>query len=177
MADITAELKLTNWNASQLQLRIPIIMNKYSDTIWSQFKEEIKAVQYPWPNETVRRGRYNKAKTDRQRKKVLKEQGGLPYTIAGSPRDIVDSRTFLNSQRRKTTSNSRETMITFTWDPVSEDGFHYAKSILEGFNYVTKSGRAVKRPGRNWIKPALEKHPLDEFFVREWRRLSKSGRL
>ena len=83
MADITAELKLTQWNASQLQLRIPIIMNKYSDTIWSQFKEEIKAVQYPWPNETVRRGRYNKAKTDRQRKKVLKEQGGLPYTIAG----------------------------------------------------------------------------------------------
>ena len=171
MADITAELKLTGWNASQLLLRVPIIMAKYGDTIGPQFKEEIKAVQYPWPNETVRRGRYNKAKTDRQRKKVLKEQGGLPYTIAGSPRDIVDSRTFLNSQRRKTSSNSSGITITFTWDPVSEKGFHYAKSILEG--YITKSGRAM--PGRNWIKPALEKHPLDRFFIREWRRLSRSG--
>ena len=148
-------------------------MTKYGDVIGPQLKEEIKAVQYPWPGITYRYGKYNKAKTPRQRNKVLKAQGGLPYTIASSPRNIVDSGDFLNSQRRQ--DNPRGTTITFTWDPVSEDGFHYARTILEGRDRITASGRAL--PGRNWIKPALDKHPLAEFFAEQWQRLSQAGGL
>ena len=78
MADITAELKLTGWNASQLLLRVPIIMAKYGDVMDPQLKEEIKTVQYYWPNETQRRN-------------------GITVS---SPRDIVDLGNFLRSQRR-----------------------------------------------------------------------------
>jgi hypothetical protein len=173
MARISAEVRLTGFASRKLLLRVPIIMAKYGDVLGPQLKEEIKAVQYPWPGITYRYGRYNKAKTPRQRNKVLKAQGGLPYTIASSPRNIVDSGDFLNSQRRQ--DNPRGSTITFTWDPVSEDGFHYARAILEGRDRITASGRAL--PGRNWIKPALDKHPLAKFFAEQWQRLSQAGGL
>jgi hypothetical protein len=177
MARINVDVRLSGFNASasELLLRVPLIMAKYGDVLGPQLKQEIKEIQYPWPNETKRYGKYRKASSDRQRKRVLRAQGGLPYTIASSPRNIVDSGDFLLSQRRQ--DNPRGSTITFTWDPVSDSGFRYARAILEGYSYVTNSGRAVTRPGRNWIKPALDKRRLDRFFIREWRRLSRSGQL
>ena len=152
MAEITAELKLTGWNASQLLLRVPIIMAKYGDVMDRQLKEEIKTVQYYWPNKTERRN-------------------GITVS---SPRDIVDLGNFFRSQRR---DFDNATTIRFTWNVKNKQGEPYAAKILEGYSYITKSGRAIEKPGRNWIKPALEKHPLDHFFIREWRRLSRSGGL
>jgi hypothetical protein len=84
-------------------------------------------------------------------------------TTVTSPRDIVDLGGFLRSQRR---SFDGRTTITFSWD------VPYANLILQG--YITKrKGTLVK--DRNWIKPALEKAPLEPFFAAEWRKLSSLG--
>jgi hypothetical protein len=146
MAEISASLSLKGWNAQQLALRIPTIIRRYGDVMDKQLKEEIKTVQFPWPRETKRRN----------------------GTTVGSPRDIVDLGTFLRSQRRDYPS---ATQLVFTWNAKSKKGgFMYAGLILTG--YTTKRGTVV--PGRNWIKPALDKHPLDGFFVREWKKLARN---
>lgn len=146
MAEIKASLSLKGWNAAQLKLRVPTILRSYGDVMDRQLKEEIKAVQFPWPRETNRRN----------------------GSTVGSPRDIVDLGTFLRSQRRNYPS---ATQLVFTWDAKSDKGFMYAGLILTG--YTTKRGTVV--PGRNWIKPALDKHPLDGFFIREWRKLARNN--
>jgi len=148
MAEISASLSLKGWNATQLKLRVPVILRRYGDVMDKQLKDEIQTVQFPW--------------TDR---KTRRRNG----TIVGSPRDIVDLGTFLRSQRREYPS---ATQLVFTWDAKSKKGgFMYAGLILTG--YTTKRGTVV--PGRNWIKPALDKHPLNGFFIREWRKLSGSA--
>lgn len=82
-----------------------------------------------------------------------------------SPRDIVDLGGLLRSQRRDRPS---ATQLRFTWNAP------YAGLILKG--YVTGiKGTLVE--GRNWIKPALDKQPLDKFFAEQWRRLDGLGGL
>jgi hypothetical protein len=146
MAEVRASLSLKGWNAAQLKLRVPVILRRYGDVMDRQLKDEIQTVQFPWPRQTRRRN----------------------GTVVGSPRDIVDLGGFLRSQRREYPS---ATQLLFTWDARSDKGFMYAGLILTG--YTTKRGTVV--PGRNWIKPALDKHPLNGFFIREWRKLSGSG--
>ena len=145
MAEISARLELKGWNATQLKLRIPTIIRAYGDVMDAQLKEEIKTVQFDWPNETRRRN----------------------GSVVGSPRDIVDTGNFLRSQRR---DYPDATTLRFTWNAKSDRGFMYAGIILTG--YVTAKGRAM--PKRDWIKPALDKYPLNAFFIREWRRLANS---
>lgn len=146
MAEINAKLELKGWNATQLKLRIPTIIRAYGDVMDSQLKEEIKTVQFSWPNETKRRN----------------------GTIAGTTRDIVDTGNFLRSQRR---DYPDATTLRFTWDAKSDRGFMYAGIILTG--YTTKTGKAM--PPRNWIKPVLDKYPLNAFFIAEWRRLANNN--
>ena len=146
MAEIKASLSLKGWNAAQLKLRVPVILRRYGDVMDKQLKEEIQTVQFPWPRETQRRN----------------------GTTVNSPRDIVDLGGFLRSQRREYPSS---TQLVFSWDAKSRKGFMYAGLILTG--YTTKRGTVV--PGRNWIKPALDKHPLDSFFIAEWRKLSSNN--
>jgi hypothetical protein len=150
MAEIKASLSLKGWNATQLRLRVPVILRRYGDVMDKQLKEEIQTVQFPldrpWPRKTRRRN----------------------GTVVGSPRDIVDLGGFLRSQRREYPSS---TQLVFSWDAKSRKGFMYAGLILTG--YTTKRGTVV--PGRNWIKPALDKHPLNSFFIQEWRKLSSNA--
>ena len=164
MAEIKASLSLKGWNAVQLELRVPTILARYGRVMDQELKTQIKSVKWPWPNETKRYGKFRKAKTAKQFLNVMAAQGGRTYTIAGSPRDIVDSGDFLASQKR---AFDGRTNLVFTWDARSEKGFMYAGAILTG--YQAKSGRNV--PGRNWIKAALDEHPLDQFFITEWRKL------
>ena len=87
-------------------------------------------------------------------------------TVVFSPRNIVDTGAFLGSQRR--TFDGRTT-ITFTWG--GPDGVDYAGRILTG-----QGARGGKDgPPRNWIKPALDKQPLEPFFAEEWKRLGRLG--
>ncbi len=146
MAEINARLTLKGWDTAQLAARVPQIIRAYGDVMDTQLKEEIKAVQFDWPRQTRRRN----------------------GSIVGSPRDIVDTGNFLRSQRREYPD---ATTLRFTWDAKSDSGFMYAGLILTG--YTTNKGTPV--PGRNWIKPALDKYPLNEFFIREWRRLARTG--
>ena len=81
-----------------------------------------------------------------------------------SPRDIVDLGGLLRSQQRDRPS---ATQLRFNW------ATPYAGLVLSG--YSTSKGTLV--PGRNWIKPALEKQPLDTFFAAEWKRLGGIGGL
>lgn len=145
---VKANFKLTGWNANQLKLRVPQILTSYGKVLGDQLKEEIKTPQFSWPRATKRRN---------------------GQTVS-SPRDIVDLGGLLRSQRRDRPS---ATQLRFTWEPKSKDGFMYAGLILSG--YTTSKGTLV--PGRNWIKPALEKQPLDRFFAEQWRRLDGLGGL
>lgn len=146
MAEISARLELKGWNATQLKLRIPTIIRAYGDVMDRELKDQIQLVRYDWPGITYRRN----------------------GTIEGSPRDIVDTGNFLRSQRREYPD---ATTLRFTWDAKSDKGFMYAGIILTG--YTSRGGRAL--PPRNWIKPALEAHPLNEFFIRKWRELARSN--
>ena len=148
MAEVSARLELKGWNAAQLKLRVPVILRRYGDVMDRQLKEEIQTVQFDWPRQTRRRN----------------------GTVVGSPRDIVDLGGLLRSQRREYPS---ATQLLFTWDAKSDKGFMYAGLILTG--YVV-GPRSTVVPPRNWIKPALDKHPLNSFFIAEWRKLS-SGNL
>ena len=145
---VKANFKLTGWNANQLKLRVPQILTSYGKVLGDQLKEEIKTPQFSWPRATKRRN----------------------GQTVNSPRDIVDLGGLLRSQRRDRPS---ATQLRFTWEPKSKDGFMYAGLILSG--YTTSKGTLV--PGRNWIKPALEKQPLDRFFAEQWRRLDGLGGL
>ena len=142
---VRATYKLTGWNSTQLKLRVPAILTAYGTVMDKQLKDEIQTVQFNWPRSTKRRNR----------------------STVNSPRDIVDLGGFLRSQRRDRPS---ATQLRFTWDARSDQGFAYAPLILTG--YTTRRGTIV--PGRNWIKPALEAVPLDQFFAREWRRLASN---
>lgn len=153
MAEIQARLELKGWNATQLKLRIPTIIRAYGDVLGDQLKQEIQAVQFDWPRQTRRRN----------------------GSTVGSPRDIVDTGNFLRSQRR---DYPNATTLQFSWDAKSDNGFMYAGAILEGYvrTGTRPDGTSISTPvpGRNWIKPALDKYPLNAFFVAEWRRLGQS---
>lgn len=144
---IKATFKLTGWNANQLKDRNRQILGKYQTVLDQQLKTEIQNPQFGWPRQTKRKN----------------------GATVSSPRDIVDLGGFLRSQKR---SFDGRTTITFTWDAP------YASLILNG--YVTKQRSAGGRsgtlvPGRNWIKPALENAPLEQFFAQQWKQLAKQG--
>lgn len=140
MTTIRADFDLTGWNAVNLRNRVPVILSNYADRLGPEFKEQIRAVQYDWPRETER--------SDGRK--------------VGSPRDIVDTGAFLNSQVRRRDS---ATQIRFVWGGGSVT---YAGYILNGIperNY----------PARDWISPTLGRHPIDRFFRDEWNRLGSLG--
>ena len=158
MTTIRAELDLTGWSGDRLATRVPIILSRYADKLGTEFKEQIRAVQYDWPGETKRYGKFRRAKSDRSRSRVLKDQGGSKYTLAGSPRNIIDSGDFLRSQVRRRDSPYQH---RFTWGGGSVT---YAGYILNGIperNY----------PARDWIRPALDRHPMAQYFRDEWSSL------
>jgi len=140
MTTIRAEFNLKGWDAASLRNRVPVILSNYADRLGPEFKEQIRAVQYDWPRETER--------SDGRK--------------VGSPRDIVDTGAFVNSQVRRRDS---VTQIRFVWGGGSVT---YAGYILNGIserNY----------PARDWISPALDRHPMERFFRDEWNRLGSLG--
>ena len=143
---VKAIYSLKGWNGNQLKLRVPQILTAYGQVMDQQLKTDIQTPQFSWPRTTKRRN----------------------GQIVGSPRDIVDLRGLLRSQKRDRPS---ATQLRFTWDARGKDGFAYALLVLTG--YTTKRGTIV--PGRNWIKPALQAVPLDQFFAKEWRKLEQLG--
>lgn len=172
MAEIDVRWSLQGWNANQLRLRVPQIVNAYGQVLDVQLKEEIKSVQFAWPRPTYRTGLLRKTKSIKRSLEIYQAQGRRAGYWVYSPRDIVDSGNFLRSQDR---SYPTATSVQFKWDAKSEKGFPYAASILLGSaGFVSYTGAPY--PPRDWITPALTKLPLDRFFAREWQRLGASGR-
>lgn len=115
--------------------------------------------------------RYSKALDDQFKEEIKLPQFPWPNptrrsngTVVYSPRDIVDTGLFLASQRRERLS---ATEIKFTWGGTA--GVDYAGRILTGQG--ARWGQ--DGPPRNWIKPALDKQPLEQFFAKEWKRLGE----
>ena len=143
MTVVRANYRLRGWNATQLRLRIPTILTAYGKVMDQEFKQQIRLVQFEWPNRTYRKN----------------------GTIEDSPRDIVDLGGFIRSQRR---DRIDATTMRFTWNTP------YASNIFTGYTtYNRRTGRTTTLPPRNWIKPALDAHPLPAFFADQWRALAR----
>lgn len=142
MTQIRATAKLTGFSPQFITARVPIILRQYDAVIFPAFKTEISTAQFPWPRTTVRRN----------------------GQVVGSPRDIVDLGRLRASQQRFTLG-AAGLSLGYRWGGPQAP---YAPLVLTG--YVTSRGSVV--PGRDWILPALNRHPLDVFFAQQWRRLS-----
>lgn len=142
MTQIRATAKLTGFSPQFITARVPIILRQYDAVIFPAFKTEMSTAQFPWPRTTVRRN----------------------GQAVGSPRDIVDLGRLRASQQRFTLG-AAGLSLGYRWGGPQAP---YAPLVLTG--YVTSRGSVV--PGRDWILPALNRHPLDVFFAQQWRRLS-----
>lgn len=142
MTQIRATATLTGFSPQFITARVPIILRQYDAVIFPAFKAEISTAQFPWPRTTVRRN----------------------GQVVGSPRDIVDLGRLRASQQRFTLG-AAGLSLGYRWGGPRAP---YAPLVLTG--YVTSRGSVV--PGRDWILPALNQHPLDVFFAQQWRRLS-----
>jgi hypothetical protein len=119
-------------DGSGLEGRIDRAFEKYSQLLEAQFTKEITTKQFTWPTGyKTTRGSYNRKGKGRE--------------SVGSPRDIVDSGAFRQSQLRTPIGNG----YRFAWT------VPYSAPILYG--YTTKAGNRM--PARDWIRPALKKLP------------------
>jgi hypothetical protein len=100
----------------------------------SALREAIESAVYFWPNQTIR----------------------STGEVANSPRDIVDSGTFRDSQRATQISLRR---WEISWEVA------YAVVILLGFQGVAGNSQ----PGRDWIGYALSNIDLAKVFSEELR--------
>ena len=147
---VTTTFNPGNMDPSRFIARSAEILRAYDAVIFPAFKEEIKAAQFSWPRPTRRRGK----------------KGEAPYTVT-SPRDIVDTGDFLSSQFRRQEA-PLSLRLTYTWGGRGT-GVNYAGYILTGIP-------ARGYPGRDWLRPALQKNPLDRFFAATWQRLAGTSK-
>lgn len=148
-------LRLVSWNADRLLKRVPRrILSDYGDVLGPQLQNEIAKPQFKWPGVTRRRN----------------------GQVVGSPRDIVDTGEFINSQTEPIVSDTEagvQMMIgwtaTYAADifngVVGEDFISYA-GVLKTFDGERK---------RDWITPALEAQPFDAYFVQRWNEIEGRG--
>lgn len=108
----------------------------------SAFTQKIESGEYEWPGPTYR------------------ANGELVF----SPRNIVDLGNLRDSQ---TLSQKSKSEWQFSWDPVSEDGFHYALINHEG---ATSRTGGTTWPARPWTKRAVRAYKPGEKFVEEVRK-------
>lgn len=147
-------LRLVSWNADRLLKRVPRrILSDYGDVLGPQLQNEIAKPQFDWPRKTRRRN----------------------GQVVGSPRDIVDTGEFIDSQTEPTVSDSEAGVeMTIGWTaPYAAD--IYRGSQGEGF--ISSRGFEVvgDQPGRDWITPALEQLPFDAYFVQRWGEIEGRG--
>ena len=136
MTTVTATFRITQWNDAQILNRASRILTEYAKQLAEQTKTEIQTSQFSWPRITHRRN----------------------GSLVGSPRNIVDTGAFLNSQRSYRLDPLR---ARIAWG--GSGGVSYAGIILRGkSNY----------PRRDWISPAVAKLPIGPFFANNWSRLS-----
>lgn len=148
-------VRLVAWNADRLLRRVPRrILSDYGDVLGPQLQNEIAKPQFTWPNVTRRRnGR-----------------------VVSSPRDIVDTGQFIESQTDPVVRDSNTGVeMTIGWTaPYAADIFNG----VVGSEFVNYSGSLKsfdQARERDWITPALEAQPFDTYFVQRWKELEGGG--
>ncbi len=124
-----------DFNSNELEAKVRQAFASYSQLLEAQFTKEITTKKFNWPTETER-GRYNR-------------KGGGREKVR-SPRDIIDSGAFRQSQLRTQISPLQ---YRYSW-------IGYGAPIY--FGYSTKAGNRM--PPRDWIRPALGKFPISVFM-------------
>lgn len=124
-----------NFNSDALEAKVRQAFASYSQLLEAEFTKQITAKQFNWPTKT-QRGRYNRGSGSKQ--------------TVGSPRDIIDSGAFRQSQLR---TQVTPYVYRYSW-------LGYAAPIY--FGYKTQAGNQM--PKRDWITPALTKFPISVFM-------------
>lgn len=125
------------FDTKPLEDRVRQAFASYSQLLEAQMVKEISTKQFSWPG-TTQRGSYNRR--GRGREKVE------------SPRDIIDSGAFRQSQQR---TQIGPYAYRYTY-------LGYAAPILYG--YRTRGNNQM--PPRDWITPALQKLPITSTLQR-----------
>ena len=118
-------------------------------------REALKRLIEKADNETM-------AELSAEFQEVISDTNAFPGFV---DQDIIDTGEFKESQQlnRKTRFST-----VFNWDPVSEDGYHYAAGLHTGF---WAWGRTYI-PGRNWTGLAIRR---DRPVTRLAHKLKQSG--
>jgi hypothetical protein len=128
-----------NFDSTRIEGSIAKAFDSYNQLLEAQFTKEISTKQFQWPvSYKTTRGSYNRKGTGRE--------------SVGSPRDIIDSGAFRQSQQRTRTASG----YRYSWN------VSYAAPILYGY----RTRAANQMPPRNWIQPALVKFPVVPFLKR-----------
>lgn len=143
--------RLVSWNADRLMRRVPRrILEDYGDVLGPQLQNEIARPQFDWPRRTRRSN----------------------GQVVESPRDIVDTGRFADSQQEPQISEGEGGVsMAIAWTAP------YAADIFFGdeLDFVGKDGTiyTFDLPPRDWIKPALDAQPFDRYFVQRWKELER----
>ena len=124
-----------NFNSDALEAKVRQAFASYSQLLEAEFTKQIGLKQFSWPTTTVR-GRYNRGAGSKEEVR--------------SPRDIIDSGAFRQSQQR---TQVTPYVYRYSW-------IGYGAPIYYG--YRTKAG--TQMPKRDWITPALTKFPISVFM-------------
>lgn len=144
-------LQFTAWNADRLLRRKPRrILSDYGDLLGPQLQNEIAKPQFTWPNVTRR----------------------INGRVVGSPRDIVDTGRFIDSQTEPRVSEDEGGVsMTIGWtEPYAADIY---KGVV-GDDYVSAGGviqTTDPKKARDWITPALKAQPFRSYFFKRWQEL------
>jgi hypothetical protein len=154
------QLRVTEWNAERLLGRSTQILEEFAPIIAEETRRQIQLVQYDWDRGTLRFK--NLGSTPGVRR-------GAGVFVPAGKRDIVDRGGLLGSQQAPQVADGS---LVIRWTAP------YSGLILRGGDfgsYTNPAGATVavgRRPGRDWITPALQAQPVLPFFVGRWRALT-----
>jgi len=136
------------WDLKKLDNRVQQILENYGPYISFQLQEEISKEQFKYTDDEGQ-----PITTRRKNRQVV-----------DSPRDIVDTGRFLNSQ---TAPQIKDGVLKIQWTAP------YSKQILEGGYLVGDLRNNYVAKPRDWITPALREQPFKPFVIRQWKALSQ----
>ena len=185
-------LRLVSWNAERILAKAPKALEQVGPVLGEEAQRQIQAVQYNWPNPTLRftslgmggtpggraAGRLSPpttaagARNTRQFKAAAADKQGRGLWIKEGPRDIIDTGVLLRSQTPpRVTLTNIGADLTIRWNAP------YSGVVLRGGDYgsyVNPVGAIVDvgvKPGRNWIAKTYQAQPVGRLFAEAWQQL------
>ena len=186
--------RLLSWNAEGVMGRAGKALEAMGPVLGEEAQRQIRAVQYDWPNPTLRftslgmggvpggrsAGRLSPpttaagARNTRQFKSGVQSGQvlGRGIRIEAGPRDIVDTGALLRSQTApKIVATATGAELSISWTAP------YSGLVLRGGDYgsyVNPVGAIVDvgvKPGRDWITRTFQAQPLGRLFAEAWQKV------